>query len=43
MADIPKTKTKGQGGEPADFDHYLTGDGLDSVREKEIGQHIGYR
>ena len=27
----------------ADVDKFLTGDGLDSEREKTIGQHIGYR
>jgi hypothetical protein len=26
-----------------DIDHYLKTDGLDSEREKDIGQHIGYR
>ena len=26
-----------------DIDHYLNTDGLDSDREKDIGQHIGYR
>ena len=26
-----------------DVDYFLTSDGLDSSREKEIGQHIGYR
>ncbi len=26
-----------------DIDRFLTGDGLDSEREKDIGQHIGYR
>jgi len=26
-----------------DLDHYLKTDGLDSAREKDIGQHIGYR
>ncbi len=26
-----------------DVDHFLESDGLDSDREKEIGQHIGYR
>ena len=26
-----------------DIDHFLTTDGLDTDREKEIGQHIGYR
>jgi hypothetical protein len=26
-----------------DIDHYLRTEGLDSAREQEIGQHIGYR
>ena len=26
-----------------DIDHFLNTSGLDSAREKEIGQHIGYR
>ena len=26
-----------------DVDRFLTGDGLDSEREQDIGQHIGYR
>ena len=26
-----------------DIDKYLKEDGLDTKREKEIGQHIGYR
>jgi hypothetical protein len=26
-----------------DIDHFLKSDGLDSAREKDIGQHIGYR
>jgi hypothetical protein len=26
-----------------DIDHYLKTEGLDTAREKEIGQHIGYR
>ena len=26
-----------------DIDHYLNADGLDSDREKDLGQHIGYR
>jgi len=26
-----------------DIDHFLRTDGLDQAREKEIGQHIGYR
>jgi hypothetical protein len=28
---------------PADIDHFIKTAGLDSQREKEIGQHIGYR
>ena len=32
------SKAKGQ-----DIDHFLDTDGLDSEREKIIGQHIGYR
>ncbi len=30
-------------GETRDIDRYLTSDGLDTAREKDIGQHIGYR
>jgi len=29
--------------EEKDVDRFLKSDGLDSTREKEIGQHIGYR
>ncbi len=29
--------------ESKDIDRYLTSDGLDTEREKDIGQHIGYR
>ncbi len=29
--------------EKSDVDHFIKGDGLDSDREKDIGQHIGYR
>jgi len=35
--------TSYKGSKIDDIDHYLTSDGLDSEREKEIGQHIGYR
>ncbi|MBC8051002.1 MAG: hypothetical protein H7X92_12785 [Chitinophagales bacterium] len=28
---------------PQDIDHFLKGDGIDTEREKIIGQHIGYR
>jgi hypothetical protein len=31
------------GSDDKDIDRFLTGDGLDSEREKDIGQHIGYR
>ena len=30
-------------GKKNDIDPFLTTDGLDTAREKEIGQHIGYR
>ena len=30
-------------GKTGDVDYYLSQSGLDSEREKEIGQHIGYR
>ena len=26
-----------------DIDHFIKGEGLDTEREKQIGQHIGYR
>ena len=32
-----------KGSEIKDIDEFIIGDGLDSAREKEIGQHIGYR
>ena len=35
--------TQYRGSEITDVDHFIKGDGLDSEREKEIGQHIGYR
>ncbi|MEM8793441.1 MAG: hypothetical protein AAGE80_17605 [Pseudomonadota bacterium] len=35
--------TSYKGSEIKDVDQFITGDGLDSEREKEIGQHIGYR
>jgi len=50
-----KSAAKGNGGKPAvvrtagaksgakDIDHFIKTAGLDSQREKEIGQHIGYR
>ncbi len=36
-------KSSKKGGAADDVDRYLTGSGLDSDREQEIGQHIGYR
>ena len=35
--------TSYKGSEIKDVDQFIKGDGLDSEREKEIGQHIGYR
>jgi len=35
--------TSYKGSEIKDVDQFIKGDGLDSAREKEIGQHIGYR
>ncbi|MGD1925296.1 MAG: hypothetical protein ACFB03_14075 [Paracoccaceae bacterium] len=35
--------TSYKGSEIKDVDQFLKGDGLESEREKEIGQHIGYR
>ena len=32
-----------KGSEIKSVDQFIDGDGLDSAREKEIGQHIGYR
>ncbi len=32
-----------KGSEIKSVDQFISGDGLDSAREKEIGQHIGYR
>ncbi|MCH8168351.1 MAG: hypothetical protein IIC03_10550 [Proteobacteria bacterium] len=35
--------TSYKGSEIESVDQFIEGDGLDSAREKEIGQHIGYR
>ena len=32
-----------KGAQIDDVDHFLKGDGIDSEREQDIGQHIGYR
>jgi len=49
-AAAPKTNGKAAAAKPAgaksgakDIDHFIKTAGLDSQREKEIGQHIGYR
>jgi hypothetical protein len=40
----PAAKTAGsKAGGDKDIDHFIKTAGLDSKREKEIGQHIGYR
>ena len=42
----PKPKSKTAAAKPSgskDIDHFIKTSGLDSAREKEIGQHIGYR
>ncbi len=36
-------KKGNKGGAADDVDRYLTGSGIDTDREQEIGQHIGYR
>jgi len=35
--------TSYKGAQIEDIDHFIKGGGIDSTREKEIGQHIGYR
>ena len=35
--------TSYKGSEIKDVDQFIKGDGLDSERERELGQHIGYR
>jgi len=39
----PRSTRPASGAVVADVDKFLKGDGLDSEREKTIGQHIGYR
>ena len=36
-------ESKYKGAQIEEIDHYLKGGGIDSEREREIGQHIGYR
>ncbi len=44
MAEIkPGAPRKQVGSTPGDVDHFLKSDGVETEREREIGQHIGYR
>ncbi|KAB2940209.1 MAG: hypothetical protein K8F92_00460 [Hyphomicrobium sp.] len=43
MADIKPGKPVAVPHQPSDIDHFIKGDGVDTEREKLIGQHIGYR
>lgn len=43
MADIKPGKPVAVPISPKDIDHFIKGDGVDTEREKLIGQHIGYR
>ena len=44
MAEIkPGAPRKDAGSVSSDVDHFLKSDGVETEREKEIGQHIGYR
>jgi hypothetical protein len=38
-----KPKAKAKPADPKHIDHFLKTAGIDTAREKEIGQHIGYR
>jgi hypothetical protein len=43
MADIKPGRPVAVPNQPSDIDHFIKGDGVDTEREKLIGQHIGYR
>jgi hypothetical protein len=43
MANIKPGKPAAVPSQPQDIDHFIKGDGVDTEREKLIGQHIGYR
>jgi len=43
MADIKPGRPVVVTSEPKDVDHFIKSDGVETAREKEIGQHIGYR
>jgi hypothetical protein len=40
---MSKAKVKSTPAVPTDIDHFMKGGGVDTDREKLIGQHIGYR
>jgi hypothetical protein len=40
---VKNAKAAGKAGAGKDIDHFIKTSGLDTAREKEIGQHIGYR
>jgi hypothetical protein len=42
-ASAPKKSARKAKASAGDVDYFLQSDGLDTSREKEIGQHIGYR
>jgi hypothetical protein len=43
MAEIKPGRPVAVPSQPQDIDHFIKGDGIDTEREKIIGQHIGYR
>jgi hypothetical protein len=43
MADIKPGRPVAVVSQPKDVDHFIRSDGVETEREKQIGQHIGYR
>jgi hypothetical protein len=43
MADIKPGRPMAVPSTPKDIDHFIKSDGVETEREREIGQHIGYR
>ena len=43
MADIKPGRPVAVPSHPTDVDHFIRSDGVETEREKQIGQHIGYR
>ncbi len=43
MAEVKPGRPVAVSSQPSDIDHFIKGDGVDTEREKLIGQHIGYR